>query len=237
MTNPTINDVFDQLDRDRHLAGYRLEERASPFFKLFLPEVMKEYITPVNPLIIPELPFLKEGDTNRSPKVDFFALSDDGTHAFFIELKTDMNSERSEQDTDLEAATERSMFDILSDLTSIAQASDKQSRQKYFHLLHNLECLKLIKMDHTLKSVMFAENSQGVYDLIKAIEVKGSGLYPEIIYILPRTHDIPSSKVITFEQFAEAIKGCGEIGARFAKSLLEWARIDAGTQPPGANCP
>ena len=240
MTNPTIDDIFNQLDKDRHLAGYRLEERASPFFELFLPEALEKHLgIPINPLIIPEFPYLKEDDTNRSPKVDFFALSLEGDRAFLIELKTDMNSERSKQDEDLEAAAERSMFDILSDIRSIASTPKiRQNRQKYFHLLHDLECLNLIEMPDQLRERVYAEDSRGVYDLIKAIEVKGSRLYPKIIYILPTTPDNEGKKdVINFEELAVVVEGRGEIGKKFARSLRRWAEVDAGSVPPGAKCP
>ena len=62
-----------------------------------------------------------------------------------------MNSERDKQgmDKDLESAAERSMSDILSDIRSKLLAPPntiRQNRQKYFHLLRALECLKLISM-------------------------------------------------------------------------------------------
>ena len=63
MNNPTIDDIFDQLDRDRHLAGFPLEERASPYFRQFLPEVLEEHYKKVHSKrieidreVIPEFP-------------------------------------------------------------------------------------------------------------------------------------------------------------------------------------
>ena len=233
MNNPTICGIFDQLDRDRHVAGYPLENRASPFFRQFLPTAFKGCLNvTLNPTVIPEFPYEKDDDTKRSPRVDFFALSEDGKCAFFVELKTDMNSLGHSQTEKLRKASERGTHAILSDITSMAYADDKQNRQKYFHMLKALKDLKLIEMPPDLEDVMYRPNSQGVFDLLKQIEIKSGNLCHRIIYILPREHDIPGSKVTTFENFADAIKGHGEIGERFAKSLRCWAEVDPGTQPP-----
>ncbi len=237
MADKTINDIFDQLDRDRHLAAFPLEERASPFFKEFLPAVLQCYITDVKLPIIPEFPYEKDSETNRSPKVDFFSLSEKGDHAFFIELKTDMNSLDPGQIDRLNKATGRKLTSFIDDIASMAQTSNKQNRQKYFHLLQTLEDLELIEMDPVLTSVMFAANSKGVYDLIKKIVIKSNDLCPEIIYVIPREYDIPSAELITFEQFASVVEKQGDLGKRFAKSLREWAEVDAGSARPGANCP
>ena len=215
MTDPTIDDVFNQLDEDRHLAGYRLEERASPYFKLFLPEVLKVHCqTTIKLPIIPELPYLKGQADNRSPKVDFFALSDDGTRAFFIELKTDMNSLDAKQIGKLEDAAKRGICPILADLKLMANPKNKQSRQKYRHLLHRLSELGVNAVQHK----------------------------PSIVYILPSRNSTSKKNalekvadcIITFEQFANVIKERGTLGERFAESLCRWIE-PAGSQPPGAN--
>ena len=95
---PTIECVFDLLDRWRHLPAYQLERRADIFFALFLPEVLGAHLSKqencsveINPTLIPEFP-IKKRDSNQSINVDYFALSQDGERAFLIELKTDMKS-------------------------------------------------------------------------------------------------------------------------------------------------
>ena len=228
MTNPEIDAIFSQLDRDRHLAGYRLEERASPYFKMFLPEVMEQCGMAIQEPIIPEFPYAKEKANNRSPKVDFFALSKDGKCAFLIEIKTDMGSVSDKQDKELECAAGRRIGSFLCDIRSMSQTSIKQNRQKYFHVLQALECLKLIEMPEQLRETMYNDNSRGVNDLIKRVKVKSGDLCPKIIYILPKPPEKAGGDVISFEQFAHEIKGHGEIANRFARSLLEWAETDAG---------
>ena len=245
MTNPTICDIFDQMDRDRHLAGYPLENRASPFFRQFLHTAFKTCLNiTLNSTVIPELPYQKNEKGNGSPKVDFFALSEDGKCAFLIELKTDMGSLKGEQAQKLRKASERGTHEILSDLMSMANTNDKPKRQKYFHMLKALENLKLIReMPSDLEDVMYQPDSGGVFGLLKQIKIKSDNLCPKIVYILPRP---PTSKkekkdvdhlkslaeIIYFQEFADAIKRQGEIGERFAKSLLEWAELDPGTRPP-----
>ena len=115
MTNPNVGSIFDQLDRDRHLAGYRLEERASPYFREFLPDAMACYVTAVKPCIIPEFPLKK--DNYQSGKVDFFALSSDCKQPFLIELKTDMGSLRSEQFSYLKGA-KKGLVSLVSESSS-----------------------------------------------------------------------------------------------------------------------
>ena len=58
-----IDPVFDLLDRWRHLPAYQLERRADVYFALYLPEVLEAVTgTPIDPRLVPELPFLSEGE-------------------------------------------------------------------------------------------------------------------------------------------------------------------------------
>ena len=41
--SPTIERVFELLDRWRHLPAYKLEPRADIFFALYLPEVLSNH--------------------------------------------------------------------------------------------------------------------------------------------------------------------------------------------------
>ena len=220
MSNLDINAIFDQLDRDRHLAGYRLEERASPFFKLFLPEVMKECVTEIRTPIIPEFPFLRGATDNRSPKVDFLAASKDGCFVYFIELKTDLNSLERGQLQSLKSVLSSGVCGVLKGLREIAATtSDPQAKRKYSHVSQGIEQIGL---------------------------VGSSELKPKIVYLLPRPPKRESTnvsciekyaKIIYFEEFATAIECHGELGERFACSLRCWAKHDAGSVPPGNPCP
>ncbi len=52
--SPTIERVFELLDKWRHLPTYRLEPRADIFFALFLPEVLGvRFDMKINPLLVP----------------------------------------------------------------------------------------------------------------------------------------------------------------------------------------
>ena len=208
MTDSTIDDLFNILDERRHLPKYKLELRASPFFELFLLEVLNAHYKPLafNPIVIPEFP-LKKDNNYQSTNVDFFAVSDDYERAFLIELKTDMGYLVPAQAQRLQHAASRDISVLLSDLNSIANAS--QAKRKYSRLQKTLENLKVSQLKADLK--------------------------PEIIYILPsfpnltRRPYLSRTEIITFEQFASIVKGSGKIGERFAKSLEEWACVPAGS--------
>lgn len=242
MNELTINAILSQLDMDRHLAGFPLEERASPFFRLFLPEVMKRYVADIREPVIPEFPHDKEPKSNRSPKVDFFAIAETEKRAFLIELKTDENSLDTDQADRLANACERGLYALLCDIRAMSQTSDKQNRQKYFHTLNALEELKLIRMPPDLSDIMFAEHSKDVYDRIRKIEIHSEGVELEVVYLVPeRSGKLPSNFAqITFHEIADEIKKHGELGKRFARSLICWAEHPAGSVPPwplGTSCP
>lgn len=216
MTDPTIDDVFDLLDERRHLPKYKLELRSSPFFEVFLLEVLNKHFKPLvlNPLIIPEFP-LKKDSNYQSTNVDFFAVSDDYEHAFFIELKTDMHYLKASQARGLQRAAGKGMGVLLSELNSIANAPG--ANRKYSRLRKTLQNLKLSQFRANLE--------------------------PEIVYILPycpkltRRDYLKGVEVITFKEFANAIECRGELGKRFARSLMCWAKVDAGSAPPDTSCP
>ena len=135
----TMNDFFNRLDKWRHFPAFPLEARSEVFFALFLPTVLEAHFkkddVKIKPQVIPQFP-LKIEDNNQSNNVDFFALSDNGERAFLIELKTDMNSWRKEQDCYLRRAKCRGMWGILKDIRTIAGVErPKYARQKYYYLL------------------------------------------------------------------------------------------------------
>ncbi len=237
MTDAMIDAIFEQLDRDRHLAGYPLEERASPFFKLFLPEMFKScFNTALNPIIIPEFPYLRNCKTNQSPKVDFFAVSKKGDKAFLIELKTDMDSLKKKQAEDLAKASRRGLKSLVQGVVRIGTNPNTKQGKKYRHLLEYLSELSLVEIP------------DGAYK--RAREKVRREIEPKIIYILPNcnpTHgegkqvleEIRKAQgcIVTFEKFADLIKEHGPIGKRFARSLTCWADVPAGSVPPGTPCP
>jgi len=93
-----IAQLFDRMDSWRHLPDHQLERRVDLLFSLYLPAVLESrFGLPVRAELIPEFPMrhgtIRKGSTsNRSDKIDYLALSQDGTTAIFVKLKTDMQS-------------------------------------------------------------------------------------------------------------------------------------------------
>ena len=225
MTDATIDAIFDQLDQDRHLAGYRLEERASPFFKMFLPEVMEKCGMAIRKPIIPECPYAKEKGTNRSPKVDFFAVSKNGCLVYLVELKTDLKSLDRGQINSLRSVLTSGVQNVLNGFREIAiTTTDAQAKKKYAHIFQAIEQLRL-----------------GC----------GSELKPKIVYLLPRPpqerkdqHRLPRETRQDHLFYAVRKRtGPGTQGdltalaRRFACSLTRWAEHDAGSVLPGTPDP
>ena len=146
---PTIANLFDLLDRWRHLPNYQLERRADIFFALFLPEVLEKVLSKGNSQVeikrplIPEFPIRTDNDKNLSKKIDYFALSGDRERTFLIELKTDMKSIDKEQIRFLKRTAKRSLRCLIKDVLEICRASDEKA--KYVHLLENLSRFGLVK--------------------------------------------------------------------------------------------
>ncbi len=238
MVDPTVQDVFNLLDKLRHQHGYRLESAAAPFFTLFLSCVLEEICKiKVQSPIIPEFPIRKNKDNGQSYKADYFALSSDKKYAFLIELKTDMGSLDPIQDRYLCEAHKKGVYKLLCDVKHLAKAkNDKLARKKYFHILKDLECLNLIEMCPELEGLMYNERSTGVRRLIDKIRIFGSDCNLRVIYILPRKSPTKAGgkRVIDFCEFASTVEQRGEMGKRFAESLRRWVEQPAGSCKPDA---
>ena len=232
MMDPTVQDVFNLLDKLRHQHGYRLESAAAPFFTLFLPCVLEgSRGLRIQLPIISEFPIIQDKNNKRSYKADYFALSSDGKAAFLVELKTDMSSLNENQNKYLERSTKKKMCDLLYDVKHLAKARDKLARKKYFHILKDLECLNLIKMCPALEDLIYDERSTGVQRLIDKIRIFDSDCNLEVIYILPEKcpTKVGGKKVIDFYECASVIEQRGEMGKRFAESLRRWVEQPAGS--------
>ena len=235
MTYPSVAGVFDLLDRWRHLPAYQLERRADVIFGLFLPEVLNRHLhlqqrdIEIDPRLIPEFP-LGQGGTKHSDKVDYFALSIDRNHAFLIELKTDLRSRRQSQEDYLSRAMTCGLNCILHDLRDIAKAKDVQARRKYYCLLNAVADLGLMKLPFGLEDKIYCDgNPRGVYKLIESIEIVPDLPSLEVIHVLPCIpEDSEGMDIIDFRSFADVVKPCGEIGARFADSLRKWSKDKPG---------
>ena len=232
MTHPDIATLFDLLDQWRHLPSYRLEPRADAVFGLFLPHALDRHLASreiaVDPRIIPEFP-LGQGDTKRSNKADFFAVSRNRKHAFLVELKTDMGSLRDTQENYLSRAVERGLAAVLRDIRSMAKARNPQARRKYFHLVKAIAELDLMIPPRELQNRIY-DSPRGVYGYIDRIRIPSTLPDIEVIHVLPDT--LEGKDCIDFERFATVAEDRGEIGKRFAASLRSWSAIEAGDRWP-----
>ena len=148
----TIEDVFDLLDKWRHLPAYQLERLAGVFFALFLPEVLEKVLCKGNTKVkirqplIPEFPIRTDNknDYKLSRRLDYFALSEDDEYAFLIELKTDMESIDESQISFLNYVAKEEVSKMVGGVLEICQATNQKA--KYVHLLEDLSQLGLI--DH-----------------------------------------------------------------------------------------
>ncbi len=214
MTAPTIDNLFNLLDEWRHFPKYRLEPRADPFFAMFLPDVLEaHYGCEFNREVIPEFPLRHgtlgtnktERSRNLSVNVDYAAFTKNDQKVFFVELKTDVKSRDPDQDSYLKKATGFE-FKTLVDGIPLIKEKSKQGG-KYARLLDRLE----------------------------ELGVNGIAHKPKVVYIQPHSNKADHkghADYIYFDEIAKVVKTHGEIGERFARSLCEWAKVEAGAHKP-----
>ena len=250
-----MNDIFDLLDRRRHLPGYRLEERLSPFFEFFLIDILSRHFPKVNlhPIFIPEFPVRKHtiysyhkaaksdvssltsSDNNRHYNIDFVAFSRDCRQVFLIELKTDMGMRNVKQDCYLRYVRKTPIDLLLSNVTDLAKSSKKRS--KYVHLLHLLEQLKLVHIPNTdlLYEKTFPVPTSGWTKTFEDVKFSSDYSFVEskLVYIQPESNDDenPNIHYISFCEVAKSIHGFGNLGQLFSEYLGRW------TDKPGRETP
>lgn len=247
---PLISALFERLDNWRHLPGYRLEPRVDIFFSLYLKEVLQTHLdilddqiqNEVLHVILPELP-LRRGTvygehvdaTNKSVKVDFVLFSSDLKRAYFIELKTDGNSRREEQDDYLKACEGMPLSSIVDGIVKIVLATDKKYIKKYLHLLKSLECLGFVDVPSEVYKYGFSSNKTGITAALRNIKVNpiAENTIIDVIYILP--HCDNSCTSISFEKFNIIVsKYSDPVSKAFSMYLNEWSNSAGDKLPP--NC-
>ena len=209
-----INEIFDNMDKWRHLPSYQLERRADAFFAVYMGTLLeRKYDIEVEGLV-PEFPVRigsidPDSDSNQSFKIDYLAKAGGVDKVFFVELKTDPRSRRSEQDWYLERAQEVGMVNLLKGVWKIYRATS--AKRKYRALFAELEILGFMQVDEDGKYKPFQ----------KKYEV-------QIVYVQP--HNVEGdANVLSFHEAADIIAQKGDpISTRFAKSLLLWAEQKAG---------
>ena len=235
----TLERVFESLDAWRHLPAYQLERRADIFFAMFLPDALSQHFNrPIKRNVIPEFPIataaqaaaiaagVKAGAPN---KVDFFALSQDGEAAFLVELKTDMASKRSNQDSRLNEAAGRSLEDLVRHIMAFAKNSSDKG--KYGHLLCHLQQLELVEGVSDSIIGLSGRKYTGALNDVRPTAGKCKNIH--VVYVQPRK---PNEDVIGFCAFAETIERIvdgtteeGEFARLFARYIREWAWKNAGS--------
>lgn len=225
-----INQIFDRMDMWRHLPAYQLERRADIFFSLYLKQVLKKKTGfQLSKQFIPEFPIRKgtiepNSKNNQSYNIDYVAISEDGRKAFFIELKTDMGSRNDGQDNYLSQAKNIGMNELLKGIIQIFQAT--QAKRKYFYLFQQLEELEQLWIPQTMKAIILKNSLRGITNEAKKIKIISQINSIKIIYIQPNGD---ADNIINFNKFAEIIETNKDpVSIRFAQSLREWAKVEAG---------
>ncbi len=244
MSEQNINRIFTNLDTWRHLPAYQLERRADIFFSLYLAEVLqKKFGLSEAPILIPEFPvrygtvrdslnkpglFGKAG-SNQSFKIDYLAVTKDGRRIFFIELKTDMASRNDKQDGNMEQAVEMASLLLFSGIEKMHEKSNE--KQKYlalYNYLHdqlhtNERPLSKISDGKTKGIIQVTDFEQFFKDLNK--------VPVSIVYLQPNIEKTKEGMhYIDFSYFADFVeKHPDYLSLRFAKSLREWAKDEAGS--------
>ena len=225
-----IEQLFDSMDAWRHLPNYQLERRTDLFFSLYLPQVLETKLGfPVRSTLVPELPvrigtIYPHIPINKSFKIDYLALSTDGRQAIFVELKTEGSSRRPAQDRYLTTARDAGLVRLLEGLLDIFRATTAQ--RKYFCLLERLAEMDLLDIPVALRQIMKRSNLKGANEASRSIRVTARVTRHRIVYVQPNGS---GDDIVSFKDFRAVVEQYGDpVSQRFAKSLTEWACVQAG---------
>ena len=210
-----INQLFNNLDTWRHLPNYQLERRADIFFSLYLAEVLKTQKTlglDGELLIIPEFPChhktVRGKRTNHSFKIDYLVACMDGKSACLVELKTDNSSIDADQITNMEDAKKAGLVKLTNGVDELCEASSVKGKVKYKQLINQTNGMKDWKIEPTLSNVFIIPKAPNENKL----------------------KELGGATIITFDEYATVVEKHSDfISLRFAKSLREWAKDDAGS--------
>ena len=239
-----ISSVFDLLDKWKLFPAYQLERRADIYFAYYLPQIFKmeqinEEIT--HERIIPEFPYkiitTKDGRI-LSNKVDYAVFCKD--KLYMVELKTDMDSIRPSQETDLKEAATKSFSKLICDALKIQNCTTKKEYQnKYrmftfslFTILNDLYKVKipecLLCMESLPVPVDWSEYMWQVNCVCQNLEKKKLDFQPTIIHIQPKIRNNSEGIIITLKDVREQLSRDEALKAdilaiRFCQSLRAWA--------------
>ena len=244
-SSPTINSVFDLLNHWRHLPSYSLETRAAPFFAVFMRDVLSAHFgEDIHETLIPEFPLRigtlytdKEREemkpkpsADQSYNVDYVAFGRDGKTAYLVELKTDLDSIRLEQQKYLTDAQKKDFPSLVDGVRELAQASKK--KQKYVHLLHRLSAtgVELVDMPEKLYCKTFPKMRSGWKNALLDQKAKPRAFSEiKVVFVQPREHkECEKFHYIYFNEVADIVQSRGDLGCMFANYLCQW------TEPAGS---
>ena len=225
-----IDTLFDMMDAWRHFPSYQLERRADLYFALYLPEVLEAKLgAPIHPGLVPEFPvrigtIYPNKKTHTSYKIDYVALSAARDQAILVELKTDARSRRRKQDEYLLAAQKAGFHTLIEGLLEIFRAT--QAKRKYGCLLAYLEQLAILRLPDAMRAIMARPSLRGITEASKQVEILVDPPETLVVYVQPHGE---GSTVITFRDFAEVVRHHEDaVSQRFARSLRQWAEVEAG---------
>ena len=235
-----VSMLFDRMDSWRHLPNYQLERRADLFFSLYLPEALEAKLGfAVRAELVPEFPVRigtihPQIDTNKSFKIDYVALSTDGSKAMLVELKTEGLSRRTGQDRYLEAAKDVGLGALIEGLLMIFRATN--AKRKYFCLLDRLSHMGLLEIPDEMRRILDGPDLRGIDETADRVRVTCDVAEHHIVYVQPQGS---GPGIISFDEFGTTVgRHDDPLSRRFARSLDEWGRVPAGqaSSGGGANC-
>ena len=255
---PSVSQMFNLLNDWRHLPSYSLETRAAPFFAVFMRDVLSSrFGHEIHEILIPEFP-LRIGtlyndeecerlqpvpSANQSYNVDYVAFAKNGRKienkrtAYLVELKTDMESRRPQQDRYLYAARKKGLPALVKGVRKISKKSKK--KQKYVNLLSRLSApgidLVTIPDDAILYEKTFPNVVRGWTDAVNQLKIADQVFSNvEIVYVQPTKEgrrDELGFNYIYFDEVASVVERRGDLGAMFANYLRQWKK-PAGSRDP-----
>jgi len=154
-----IYDLFLSLLKNKDIPKYQFERRIDTIFELFLPDYLSQLYKGVVEFVVPEFP-LKKDSNNQSTNIDylFFLTIENGENKWImLELKTDMDSVKTEQLEIYCNSIQKGMKRIIEDLIVIRNNSSK--KHKYNILIERIENFK---SDCPLEVIYLSPNKTGL---------------------------------------------------------------------------